>query len=234
MSSFLPYIRAEDNQENEDLEGDIDERIEATLVSAMTAEDSSVTAVSLDRIRSESSADESIQELINLISNGFPDSKDELPEKLRQYWNVRDHLSVLNSYILYKNRALIPPKLRREVLETLHSAHRGVVGIRARAAKSFFWPGINHDIDVVRDNCRDCNDIAPSQSNEPLMITSPKYPFQKTVADYFSLKGFKYLLYADRYSAWISIVTIHIGVFDPLGHPTSAVISILPPIKWEG
>ena len=37
------------------------------------------------------------------------------------------------------------------------------------------------------------------------------YPFQMTVLDYFALKGFKYLLYADRYSAWISIVKIRIG-----------------------
>ena len=45
-------------------------------------------------------------------------------------------------------------------------------------------------------------------------MTSPKYPFQKTVADYFSLTGFKYLLYADRYSAWISVVKINIGEAD--------------------
>ncbi len=29
------------------------------------------------------------------------------------------------------------------------------------------------------------------------------------MADYFSLTGYKYLLYADRYSAWISVVKIH-------------------------
>ena len=219
MKAFLPYIRSssdsEGNPEGEDCDYGIDEKIEATLVSAISAEDGSVMAVSLNRIKSESSSDESMQELKALIlRNGFPGSKEELPDKLKQYWNVRDHLSVLDNCVLYKNRAVVPPKLRREVLEVLHSAHQGVVGMRARAAKSFFWPGINHDIDVLRSHCRDCNDVAPSQSNEPLIITSPKYPFQKTVADYFSLKGFKYLLYADRYSAWISIVKIHIGEAD--------------------
>ena len=34
------------------------------------------------------------------------------------------------------------------------------------------------------------------------------YPFEKVVADYFSQVGFKYLLYADRYSGWISTVKI--------------------------
>ena len=83
--------------------------------------------------------------------------------------------------------------------------------MRVRAVKRFFWSGTNHDIDVIRGQCQDCNDVSPSQWNEPLLITSPKYPFQKTVADYFSLKGLKYLLYADRYSAWISMVKIHVG-----------------------
>ena len=212
-------MRSDDVPTEEEPDVDIDERIEATLSAAMSAamscHDGLATAVSIDRIRSESSADESIQQLIKLTVDGFPPSKDELPDKLKQYWNVREHLLVLDGYVLYKNRAMIPPKLRREVLETLHSAHQGVVGMRARAAKSLFWPGINHDIDVIRAQCRDCNDIAPSQSNEPLIIsTSPKYPFQQTVGDYFSLKGFKYLLYADRYSAWISIVKISFGEGD--------------------
>ena len=214
MKSFLPYIRSEDTDDDGEPE-DIDQEIEATLAASVSSsQDGVVTAISLNRIKSVSSTDQSIQNLVALILNGFPKTKEELPEKTRCYWNVREQLSVLDNCVLYKNRAVVPPTLRREVLETLHSAHQGVVGMRARAANSFFWPGINHDIDVTRGQCRDCNDVAPSQSNEPLIITSPKYPFQKTVADYFSLTGFKYLLYADRYSAWISVIKIRIGEAD--------------------
>ena len=215
MKAFLPYIRSEDVEEGDSYEVCIDREIEASLLASISApQDGYISAVSLARIKSESSTDESIQQLIKLILDGFPKTKEELPDRMKCYWNVRDHLLVLDNYVLYKNRALVPPKLRREVLETLHSAHQGVVGMRARASNSFFWPGLNHDIDITRGQCRDCNDIAPSQSNEPLILTSPKYPFQKTVADYFSLTGFKYLLYADRYSAWISVIKIRIGEAD--------------------
>ena len=41
-----------------------------------------------------------------------------------------------------------------------------------------------------------------------MITTSALYPFDKVVSDYFSLKGYKYLLYADRYIGWISIVKI--------------------------
>ena len=211
---ILPYIRCEDSDEDT-CDVSVDRDIEATLTASISSpQNGCVSAVSLNRVKSESSSDESIQELIKLILNGFPKAKEDLPDRLKCYWNVRDQLLVMDNYVLYKNRALVPPKLRREVLETLHSAHQGVVGMRARATNSFFWPGLNNDIDVIRSQCRDCNDIAPSQSNEPLLLASPKYPFQKTVADYFTLTGFKYLLYADRYSAWISVIKIRIGEAD--------------------
>ena len=51
--------------------------------------------------------------------------------------------------------------------------------------------------------------MAPSQASEPLFSNSPpQYPFDQVVTHYFSLKGYKYLLYADRYSGWITIVKI--------------------------
>ena len=97
----MPYIRSDDLSTDEDIS--IDERFEATLVSAMSDVDGCITAVSLSRIKSESSSDESIQELVRLVLNGFPNSKDELTDKLKPYWNVREHLSVLDNFLLYKN-----------------------------------------------------------------------------------------------------------------------------------
>ena len=142
----MPYIRSEDDDDRSESDVSIDREIEATLTASISSQQNGyVTAVSLERIKSESSSDQSIQELIKLITDGFPRTKEELSDRMKCYWNVRDQLLVLDNYVLYKTRALVPPKLRREVLETLHSAHQGVVGMRARAANSFFWPGLNRD-----------------------------------------------------------------------------------------
>ena len=81
--------------------------------------------------------------------------------------------------------------------------------MKGRARVCVYWPGINGDITNRRLQCKDCNATAPSQTNEPLLVTiSPQYPFYQVVTDYFSLKGHKYLLYADRYSGWLTIVKI--------------------------
>ena len=35
---------------------------------------------------------------------------------------------------------------------------------------------------------------------------TPSYPFGLAVADYFTLGGFNYLVYADRYTGWVTVL----------------------------
>ena len=84
MKAFLPYIRSEDVEEGDSYEVCVDREIEASLLAAISApQDGYVSAVSLARIKSESSTDESIQQLIKLILDGFPKTKEELPDRMK-------------------------------------------------------------------------------------------------------------------------------------------------------
>ena len=75
-----------------------------------------------------------------------------------------------------------------------------------RAKHSVFWPGITSDIEQTRKNCSFCERNAPSQpAMPPLPLTSPQYPFQMIVADYFDVKGKSWLVIADRFSGWLSL-----------------------------
>ena len=67
---------------------------------------------------------------------------------------------------------VVPPKLRREAMETLHHQAPG--------------PGIN------RSRCRDGNDVTPYETNELLITASPEHPAKVMVADNSS-KGFTWL-----------------------------------------
>ena len=91
--------------------------------------------------------------------------------------------------------------------------------MRQRAADSVYWPGLNSDLRKIRSKCSTCNEIAPSQSKEPLiLLPQPNYPFEQICADYMSLSGHNYLSVVDRYSGWPIIYHY------PHGHPTSAVL----------
>ena len=69
----------------------------------------------------------------------------------------------------------------------------------SRAEGSFFWLVMTLAIEVTREKCTHCNQMAPSQPFAPIQ---PVYPFQAICADYFMLGGFHYLVVVDRYSNW--------------------------------
>ena len=133
-------------------------------------------------------------------------SKTLLPPDLQQFWTVRGNLKVLDGVILCGERIVIPAELRQQVLSILHSAHQGVSAMMLRACSAVYWPKLNEDIKKIRDCCRTCNSIAPSQSNMPPVTPDvPCYPFQHVSTDYFQLHNQHFCVIVDRYSGWFHI-----------------------------
>ena len=92
----------------------------------------------------------------------------------------REDLSMAQGVILYKDRVVIPRRLKKEILEGMHAGLQEVVSIRAGAANCVFWPGIGQAINDIRKICRTCDYIASSQVDEPSITAEPPvYPFQK-------------------------------------------------------
>jgi hypothetical protein len=175
--------------------------INITIAAAHALDD--LQAVTWDRVREATTSDPIMLELLETIEDGMPDSKMLLPPSLREYFSFREHLSTTDGVILYKDRIMVPPALRDEVLRALHSAHQGVSSMTARADTSVFWPGITIQIAHLRDRCTDCNRISPSQpAAPPTPLIDPTYPFESICADYFQYKGAQYLVIVDRYSNW--------------------------------
>ena len=86
--------------------------------------------------------------------------------------------------VCYKDRIIIPTKLRPQVLETIHAAHQGVSGMISRVEDTVFWPGICTDIIKTRGCCLTCIRDAPSQpAGSPIAPPSPSFPFQYVVGD---------------------------------------------------
>ncbi|MEL6804940.1 MAG: integrase, partial [Bacteroidota bacterium] len=84
--------------------------------------------------------------------------------------------------------------------------------MKARAAAAVYWPGINAAIQGVRDRCRVCNKIQPSQPREPLqLLPAPEYPFQQICMDAFEMCGQNYIAIVDKFSNWINVFHIKVS-----------------------
>ncbi len=171
-----------------------------------------IQAITLERVKDFASCDEESRLLVDTIVNGFPDDQEKLPHSITPFWKLRDDLSCIDGMPLYMNCIIVPKALRAEVLDCLHSAHQGVAGMKARARVCVYWPSMNCDIGSKRAQCSTCNRIAPSQPSQPIILTpAPSYPFELVVADFFSLYGNSYLIYADRYTGWVAVILCQKG-----------------------
>jgi hypothetical protein len=192
--SFLAGIRVIETDD----QGDLDYELQQSATAGLQC-----VAITWEKVQEATASDNAMNKLVGLIEQGLPEFRHELPKELQEYHQFRDDLYTVDGVVLYKERTVIPQRLRNDVLQVLHSAHQGVTSMLARAESSIFWPGITPAIKEIRARCSDCNRIAPSQPSAPPMPpTTPAYPFQCLCADYFNYKGFNYLVVVDRYSNW--------------------------------
>ena len=171
-----------------------------------------VRRISWDEVRLATTSDHEMQQLVNVIDGGWQSEKMKLPPSLQVYHHIRDHLTTIDGVVLYKDRIVIPKSLRPSILLALHAAHQGTTSMTARAEASIFWPGITNDIVSTRNNCEDCDRMAPSQPNPPpTPLLYPSYPFQCICADFFHYAAQYYLVSVDRYTNWPIVEKVNIG-----------------------
>ena len=159
------------------------------------------------KLQEECQNDEPYQLLLQTIINGYPKIKNEFHSSfIRSFRDVRHRLSLSNKVILMDGQIVIPGNLKKKhILRTLHSAHQGADSMKRRANMSVYWSGLNNDIRNMRYTCHTCNEIAPQQQKEPLILTPPpQHPFQQICADYFEITAHHYLLVVDRFSGWLN------------------------------
>ena len=182
---------------------------EAAALSFAHSQADSIASVDWESVQHHAAHDKECIALVDVITNGFPPSKSDLPNELHPYWNMRDELYIVDRVPFKGHKMLIPKDLRRIVLEGLHSAHQGVSSMMANARERFFWPGLDAAVKLYRAQCRQCNEQAPSQPAEPfIQPRQPEVPFEIVATDLCKLSGFSYLIYVDSYSGWVEVANL--------------------------
>ena len=161
----------------------------------------------LQELRTAAAQDQDYSRLLSYVSNGFPTNRYDLHASALPYWKLRDSLYADGELVLYGPRIIVPAALRRRTLARLHDSHRGVEATRRRARQTVFWPGIDADIKSTVEACEPCQQLLPSQQQEPYMCDDhPTRPFESVSADFFQVAGKSFLVIADRLSGWPVVV----------------------------
>ena len=155
----------------------------------------------LEQIRKETEQDESLQILKRTILNGWPETRDFLPEQVTPYFGYRDELAVQNGLIFRGGQVVIPQKLRQDMKVKIHSSHLGTDGCLRRARESLFWPNMSSEIKHYIATCDICRTYENSQQKETLMPHElPSRPWERVGTDLFSWNKKDFLVTVDYLS----------------------------------
>ncbi|CAG7725840.1 unnamed protein product, partial [Allacma fusca] len=120
----------------------------------------------------------------------------------------KDELSVTDGLLMRGIRLVIPPKLRPEMLQRIHTGHLGITKCRSRAKEYVRWPRISAEIQEIVEKCTICIKFR-RQEHEPLIPSEfPTRAWEKVAIDLFYLEGKTYLLMTDYYSRYPEIAKL--------------------------
>ncbi|XP_035897214.1 uncharacterized protein K02A2.6-like [Anopheles stephensi] len=109
--------------------------------------------------------------------------------------------------LLLEHRVVIPTILRPAILNDLHTAHIGMVRMKALARSYVYWPGIDTDIERTAKSCCECARQAtspPKFSNHHWQY--PNNPWDRIHVDYAGpIFGTMLLIVVDAFSKWVEV-----------------------------
>ena len=168
-----------------------------------------VSKSKLEELGEETANDRSLREHKETIKSGWPETKLQTPAIIRVYWNARDELSELDGIILKGDTILVPPSMRKEMLDGIHQGHMGIEKSKRRARDVLYWPGMNSQISDKIARCTICLEHQRQNTKEPMIpFRIPSKPWEMVATDIFTWDKCEYLVIADYYSRFFEMAKL--------------------------
>ncbi|XP_059397972.1 uncharacterized protein K02A2.6-like [Carassius carassius] len=160
--------------------------------------------VSATDIRRETMSDPTLSKVVEMVIKGTQAVNLTNNKELSPFISRHNELSVQHGCLMRGMRVVVPHKLRKRVLEELHTGHPGIVRMKAIARSYVWWPGIDADIELCVKMCQSCQQIQKMPSQAPLHPWEwPSKPWERIHVDFAGpCEGHMYLVVVDAHSKW--------------------------------
>lgn len=128
----------------------------------------SALPVSLHDIRELTVNDELLSEMRTYIVSKWPESKNALPERLQPYFCMRDSFSLQDGIIMRGEKIVVPEQLQGRLIDLAHEYHFGITKTKMRLRNSYWWLGMDKDVDNAVRKCYCFRNIV---RDSPVQIT---------------------------------------------------------------
>ena len=89
-------------------------------------------------IKEETNQDQSLQDLLGAVKQGWPETKQEAAPGVGLYSNFRDKINQQDGILFKGERVIIPTSLRWDMLKIVHKSHLGIEKSELRAKDVLF------------------------------------------------------------------------------------------------
>ncbi|XP_057711364.1 uncharacterized protein K02A2.6 [Corythoichthys intestinalis] len=148
--------------------------------------------------------DAELSKLHSYIMDGWPK---EISEELKVYHKKREELSVEQGCVLWGTRVLVPSKLRRTVLNEIHSGHPGIVKMKMIARQYVWWPNIDMEAEKTCKQCDRCQ--MEQRMPRPVPLHPWEFPgetWKRLHIDFAGpFMGHMFIIVVDAYSKWLEV-----------------------------
>ena len=84
--------------------------------------------------------DATLQSAIGYTLRGWPRYEQDVPDDMKELFNVRSQLSVSDGLLMYADRIVVPSSLRSDMLDRIHQGHQGITKCLERIKFRFGGP----------------------------------------------------------------------------------------------
>lgn len=138
--------------------------------------------VSFKEIVAATQEDQVLPFIMNFVRNGWPTVQENTEiGPVTVFRRAKECLSEERGALMYMNRTIIPPLLQKRVLAQLHKNHPGISRMTTVARANVFWLGMDQDIQILVNKCKQCQltEEAHSKSLLPQFISEPFTSFRR-------------------------------------------------------
>lgn len=181
-------------------------KCEVFLMETSPTEYTDMTDRRLERMRQLGSMDPGYQQLIKMVTQGWPGRRASCDALVSNYWTFQEELAVQDGLVYRGTRLVVPLNMVREICDALHGSHQSAESMMRRARDILYWPNMAPDLQMTAETCQACQMTKPKNQRETIrMHDVPVRPFEKVGTDICYHKGRPYLIVVDYMSDYIDV-----------------------------
>ncbi len=126
-------------------------------------------------------------------------------KRFHHFFARREDLSKTpDGFQCLNHRTIIPPTLRRAVIDDLHSSHLGVEKMKSLVRLTAWWSELDADLARHAKNCQQCFQKKPKQPSKWSSWSMASEPWQRLHANYCGtfLRDYYALVGVGAFSKW--------------------------------